>query len=107
MCITCIATPRQFELINEHEVTSTRHVKDRTQDLGPLLIQWKLIVKPDLVKWLVRRSEGLVDLQCSEEVRRGCEQMGKQTHVTEHLAVFKHQEGFRVQNAVRGMTCNL
>jgi len=62
VCITCIATPCQLEPIDEHEVTSTRHMENRTRDLGSLLVQRKFIVKLDLIKRLVSRSEGLVNL---------------------------------------------
>jgi len=69
VCVARVAAPCQSELINEHEVASTRHMEDRTRDLRSFLVQRKLVVKSDLIQRLVRRPECLVNLSRDKGVK--------------------------------------
>ena len=69
MRVARVAALSQPELINEHEVTSTRNVKDWTRDLRSFLVQRKLVVKSNLVKRLVRWPECLVNLSRDKGVK--------------------------------------
>jgi hypothetical protein len=96
MGIASVATFLLLQLVNEDKFAAMGHVEYRTRDTCPIMIQREFFIETDLIKWLIRWSEGLVDLYRKEFEAKLLHSNSETAHKTHDLSIFEYQKSIRV-----------